>query len=210
MNRSTAKIAGVGAILGAMTGLAAAPAAAQQSEQDIAPSGVHVAVIAGFEGLGVESGDATVTADADSAVYGIAAGYDLSLGSAFVGVEGEYSTSDASTEFPTTFAGARDGLESSGQYYLGARGGFAVTPGIAAYGKFGYTALDTRSFTTAGSFADIEENATGLRYGGGVQVQLPGPLEARVEYRRSRYGDVGGDVGEVTTDQVVAGVGLRF
>ena len=185
----------------------ATPAMAQQNA---APGGVHVSVLAGYEGLDVESEDGSVTADADSAVFGVAAGYDLSLGSAFVGVEGEYSTSGGSTEFPNSFAGARDGLEADGQYYLGARAGFAVTPGIAAYGKIGYTALDTRSFTSAGSFSDIEENATGLRFGGGVQVELPGPLEARMEYRRSRYGDVGGDVGEATTDQLVAGVGLRF
>ncbi len=198
------------ATLGGLAGAIAATPAAAQDTQDIAPGGVHLAVIAGYEGLGVEADDSSVTADADSAVYGIAAGYDMSLGSAFVGVEGEYSASSASTEFPTSFAGAREGLESDGQYYLGARAGFAITPGIAAYGKLGYTALDTRSFTTANSFADIEENATGFRYGGGVQVQLPGPLEARMEYRRSRYGDVGGDVGDVTTNQVVAGVGLRF
>ncbi|GAB5348963.1 outer membrane protein [Alteriqipengyuania sp. 357] len=185
----------------------ATPAMAQQNT---APGGVHVSVLAGYEGLDVEAEDGSVTADADSAVFGVAAGYDLSLGSAFVGVEGEYSTSGGSTEFPGSFAGARDGLEADGQYYLGARGGFAVTPGIAAYGKLGFTSLDTRSFTSAGSFSDIEENATGLRFGGGVQVALPGPLEARMEYRRSRYGDVGGDVGEATTDQVVAGVGLRF
>ena len=185
----------------------AAPAMAQETT---APGGLHVSVIAGYEGLDVESADGAVTADADSVVYGVAAGYDLSLGSAFVGVEGEYSASGGSTEFPNSFAGARDGLDADGQYYLGARAGLALTPGIAAYGKVGYTALDTRSFTSAGSFTDLEENATGLRFGGGVQVQLPGPLEARLEYRRSNYGDVGGDVGEATTDQLVAGVGLRF
>jgi len=194
------------AALAAMAATGATPAMAQTE----APGGLYVGAIAGFEGLEVESGDASVSADADSVVYGIAAGYDLSLGGGFVGVEGEYSVSTGSTEFPNTFAGARDGLEADGQYYLGARAGFAATPGIAAYGKIGYTALDTRSFTTAGTFADIEENATGIRYGGGVQIQLPGPLEARVEYRRSRYGDVGGDVGMATTDQVVAGVGVRF
>ena len=198
-------------IITASIGLAAALAATPALAQDgSAPSGLHVAVIAGYEGLDVESDTGTVSADADSAVYGVAAGYDLSLGGAFVGVEGEYSASTGSTEFPNTFTGARDGLEADGQYYLGARAGFALTPGIAAYGKVGYTALDTRSFTSAGNFADIEENATGFRLGGGVQVQLPGPLEARVEYRRSRYDDIGGDVGEATTDQLVAGVGIRF
>ena len=103
------------------------------------------------------------------------------------------------------------GLEANGQYYIGARAGFALTPGIAAYGKVGYTALDTKAFTSAGSLDELEENAGGIRFGGGLQVQLPGPLEARVEYRRSRYEDVvDSQFGDLTTDQVVAGIGLRF
>jgi outer membrane immunogenic protein len=193
------------AIASAMT---AVPAMAQDS--NTAPGGFYVGALAGFEGLDVESSDGSVTADADSAVYGINAGYDLSLGSAFVGVEGELSTSGGSTEFPGSFAGARDGLDADGQYYIGARAGFALTPGIAAYGKVGYTALDTRAFTSAGSLGELEENADGMRFGGGLQVQLPGPLEGRLEYRRSNYSSVGGDVGDVSTDQVVAGLGLRF
>ena len=136
---------------------------------------------------------------------------NVSLGNAFVGVEGEYSTSDGTTDFPNTIAGARDGLDANGQYYLGVRAGVALTPGIAAYGKVGYTSLDTTAFTSSGSLSDLEDNTSGIRFGGGVQVQLPGPLEARLEYRRSQYGDVGaGEFGNATTDQVVAGVGLRF
>ncbi len=196
-------------IIALAVGALASPAMAQ--EQNVAPGGFHVGVLGGYEGLDVESGDGTVTAGADSAVYGVTAGYDLSLGSAFVGVEGELSTSGGSTEFPSSFSGARDGLEANGQYYVGARAGFAVTPGIAAYGKVGYTALDTKAFTSAGSLGELEDNASGLRFGGGLQVQLPGPLEGRIEYRRSRYNDVlDSDFGDVTTDQVVAGIGLRF
>lgn len=190
-------------------GSIATPALAQ--EQRSAPGGFYVGALAGYEGLDVESGDGSVTADADSAVYGITAGYDLSLGSAFVGVEGELSTSSGTTEFPSSFAGARDGLDADGQYYIGARAGFALTPGIAAYGKIGYTALDTQAFTSAGSLEELDDNAGGLRFGGGFQVQLPGPLEGRIEYRRSRYKDVlDSDFGDLTTDQVVAGIGLRF
>lgn len=188
-------------------GLMASPAMAQSA----APGGFHVGVLAGYEGLDVETSDGALSADADSAVYGINAGYDLSLGGAFVGVEGELSTSDGSARFPDSFAGARDGLKSGGQYYLGGRIGVALTPGIAAYGKVGYTSLDTKAFTSAGNLDELEDNASGIRLGGGVQVQLPGPLEARVEYRRSRYKDlVDDDHGKATTDQVVAGVGLRF
>jgi outer membrane immunogenic protein len=173
--------------------------------------GLYVGAIAGYEGIDVEAADGSASASADSAVYGINAGYDLSLGSLFVGVEGELSKSGGSTEFPSTFAGARDGLDADGQYYVGARAGVALTPGIAAYGKVGYTSLSTTAFTTAGTLDELEDNAGGLRFGGGVQVQLPGPLEARVEYRRSRYKDAGdGSFGDATTDQVVAGVGVRF
>lgn len=192
----------------AFAGLAT-PAMAQDA--NTAPGGFYVGAIGGYEGLNVESGDGSVSADADSAVYGVNAGYDLSLGSAFVGVEGEISTSTGSTEFPGSFTGAREGLEANGQYYVGARAGVALTPGIAAYGKVGYTALDTKAFTSSGSLSDLEENTDGLRFGGGLQVQLPGPLEGRLEYRRSKYNNVAdADFGDATTDQVVAGIGLRF
>ena len=177
-------------------GMVAVPGMAQA--QNVAPGGFYVGALAGYEGLDVESGDGSVSADADSAVYGVTAGYDLSLGSAFVGVEGELSTSSGSTQFPDSFGGARDGLDADGQYYIGARAGF------------GYTALDTKAFTSAGSLDELDENASGLRFGGGLQVQLPGALEGRLEYRRSRYDDIGGDIGDATTDQVVAGLGLRF
>ena len=184
-------------------GLTATPALAQ--------GGLYVGALAGYEGIDVEAADGSVSADANSAVYGVNAGYDLSLGSAFVGVEGEISTSGGSTEFPDSFSGARDGLEANGQYYIGARAGFALTPGIAAYGKVGYTSLDTSAFTSSGSLEELEDNAGGIRFGGGLKVQLPGPLEGRVEYRHSRYKDVAdGTFGDATTDQVVAGVGVRF
>jgi outer membrane immunogenic protein len=189
----------------------AALAAGTVSTPALAQSGIHVGAIAGYEGIAVESADGSVSADAGSAVYGVTAGYDVSLGSAFVGVEGEVSTSGGSTRFPGNFSGARDRLEANGQYYVGARAGFALTPGIAAYGKLGYTSLSTKAFTSSGSLGELKENAGGVRYGAGLQVELPGPLEGRVEYRRSRYGDVNdGTYGDATTNQVVAGVGLRF
>ena len=186
-------------------GLAATPALAQAS----APGGLYVGAVGGYEGIEVEAADGSASASADSAVYGVSAGYDLSLGSAFV--EGELSTSGGDTQFPSTFTGARDSLDANGQYYVGARAGFALTPGIAAYGKIGYTSLSTKAFTSAGTLAELEDNAGGLRFGGGVQVALPGPLEGRLEYRRSRYKNVvDGTYGDASTDQVVAGLGVRF
>lgn len=192
----------------AAASFAATPALAQSSG---APGGLYVGAVAGYEGVDLDAADGSASASADSAVYGVNAGYDVSLGNAFVGVEGELSTSGSSTRFPDSFTGARESLDANGQYYVGARAGVALTPGIAAYGKVGYTSLSTKAFTSAGSLDELEDNAGGLRFGGGLQLQLPGPLEGRVEYRRSRYNDVGdGAFGDATTDQVVAGVALRF
>lgn len=189
----------------------AAVAAGAISTPALAQDGLYVGAIAGYEGIDVKSSDGSVTADASSAVYGVNVGYDLGLGSAFVGIEGELSTSDGSTEFPESFSGARDSLKANGQYYVGARAGIALTPAIAAYGKLGYTSLSTTAFTSSGSLNEVKENASGLRYGVGLETQLPGPLVARVEYRRSRYKDVNdGTYGDATTNQVVAGLGLRF
>lgn len=188
-------------------GLVATPALAQSAPE----GGIYAGVLAGYEGINVESADGSISADADSAVYGVTVGYDYPIGSAFVGVEGELAKSDGTATFPDSFGGARESLESDAQYYIGARAGIALTPGIAAYGKVGYTSLDTTAFTSSGSLDELDENAGGLRFGGGIQVALPGPLEARIEYRRSRYKDLDdGTYGDATTDQVVAGVGVRF
>ena len=186
-------------------------AAGSVSAPALAQSGLYVGAIAGYEGIDVESADGSISADANSAVYGVNAGYDLSLGNAFVGVEGELSTSSNTTEFPDNFTGARESLDANGQYYVGARAGVSLTPGIAVYGKLGYTSLSTKAFTSAGSLDDLEENAGGIRYGAGLQAALPGPLEGRIEYRRSSYKDINdGTYGDATTDQVVAGLGIRF
>ena len=192
----------------ATVAIAAAFTAAPAMAQD---GGLYVGVLAGYEGIDVDSADGAVSADADSSVYGATIGYDLSLGNAFVGVEGEIAKSDSTATFPDSFGAARESLSSDAQYYVGARAGVALTPGIAAYGKIGYTSIDVNAFTESGSLAELEENASGLRYGAGVQVALPGPLEARVEYRRSEYDAVDGtEFGDAASDQLVAGIGLRF
>jgi outer membrane immunogenic protein len=188
------------------TGLTATPALAQANT---APGGFYVGALAGYQGLHVKSADGTATAKGDSAVYGVDAGYDVSLGGAFVGVEGEVSTSGGSNHFPSSFTGAYDGIKANAQYYVGGRAGVALTPGIAAYAKAGYTSLHTKAFTSSGSLAELKDNAGGFRFGGGVQAHLIGPIEGRVEYRRSHYNDVNAD-GDATTNQVVAGLGVRF
>jgi outer membrane immunogenic protein len=196
------------ALSAVVAGLVAPPALAQGNQS---PGGFYIGALGGYEGVHVKSADGTATASADSAVYGIDAGYDVGFGSAFVGVEGELSTSGGSTRFPGTASTAYDSLKADGQYYIGARAGVALAPGVAAYGKIGYTSLSTKAFTSAGSLAELKDNTDGVRYGAGVQAHVHGPIMAKLEYRRSHYNDVnGGTYGDATTNQVVAGVGVHF
>jgi len=59
-------------------------------------------------------------------------------------------------------------------------------------------------------YFDLVDETASVKFFGNV-YQLPGPLEGRVEYRHSRYKDVNsGTYGDATTNQVVAGVGVRF
>ena len=119
-------------LLASSAAIVTTPAVAQSN----APRGFYLGAIGGYEGIDVESADGSVSASAESAVYGITAGYDLSLGGAFVGLEGELSTSGSSTDFPDSFTGARDGLEANGQYFVGARAGVELGCGRDANACF--------------------------------------------------------------------------
>ena len=66
----------------AASGLAATPV---QAQDNTAPGGFYIGALGGYEGIDVESTDGSVTANADSAVYGVTAGYDIALGSAVAG-----------------------------------------------------------------------------------------------------------------------------
>ena len=189
----------------------AAIAAGLTTTPAMAKGGFYVGALAGYQGLHVKAADGSAKASADSAVYGVDAGYDLSLGGAFVGIEGEASTSGGSTHFPNSFSGAYDGLKANAQYYVGARAGAPLMPRVAAYAKFGYTPLHNKAFTSAGSLRELKDNAGGVRFGGGLQAQIAGPIEAKIEYRHSRYNDVNSaNHADATTNQVVAGLGVRF
>src|SRR5690606_7963397 len=70
------------ALVALAAGFAATPALAQSS----APGGLYLGALGGYEGIDLDAADGSASASADSAVFGVTAGYDISLGSAFVGV----------------------------------------------------------------------------------------------------------------------------
>lgn len=121
--------------------------------------------------------DVTAGVDPTDVTYGVGAGYDVQFGKVVVGVEA-----------------ALDNVFDRRDIAVGGRLGYVVNDNVLAYGKVGYA--NWRQ--VAG--ADIE----GLRLGGGLEVNLAGPVYGKVEYR---YTDFEGGLGK---HGGLVGVGIRF
>ena len=108
--------------------MAATPAMAQ--DRNAASGGLYVGALAGYEGLSVDSGDGTVTADGDSAVYGVTAGYDLLARQRLRRRRGRISRKAAARpSFPAVSPVRATVLKPDGQYYVGARAGVRADAG---------------------------------------------------------------------------------
>lgn len=121
--------------------------------------------------------DVTAGVDPTDVTYGVGAGYDVQFGKVVVGVEA-----------------ALDNVFDRRDVAVGGRLGYVVNDNVLAYGKVGYA-----NWRQAAGF-DVE----GLRLGGGLEVNVAGPVYGKVEYR---YTDFEGGLGK---HGGLVGVGIRF
>lgn len=120
--------------------------------------------------------DVTNGVDPTDVTYGAALGYDLQLGKVVVGVD-------------ATAANVFDRADLG----VSARLGYVVNDNVLAYGRAGYTSLDFGA-----------RSADGLTVGGGLEVNVAGPVYGKVEYR---YTDFEAGLGR---HGGLVGVGIRF
>ena len=160
----------------AALGLSAAPAMAQDF------SGPRFEVTAGAD-------DVTGGVDATDIAYGAALGYDLQFGKVVVGAE-------------ATAANIFDRADLG----VAARLGYVLNKNVLAYGRVGYTNLERpQSCNNARPAVCLASaNLEGVAIGGGLEVNVAGPVFAKTEYR---YTDFEGNVGR---HGVHVGVGIRF
>lgn len=201
----------------------AAPAFAQDS----APGGFRVGVVGGLDIVRPgDSENSRIQGDDQSiegALYGVEAGYDIPLGGAILGIEGEFSGSTAKvttdSSDPNYFGYGR--VKAGRDIYVGARLGFEAAPGTLVYAKGGYTNARLNVTADNGSTTRDENfQLDGWRVGAGVEKSIGRNTYAKVEYRYSNYTNADfqfangtvTDTFDVDTDrhQVVAGVGFRF
>jgi outer membrane immunogenic protein len=119
--------------------------------------------------------------DATDVVYGAALGYDLQFGKVVAGVD-------------TTAANVFEKADLG----IGARLGYVLNENVLAFTRVGYTNLERPA--VRGAAIDLE----GLTLGGGLEVNVAGPVYGKVEYR---YTDFNGNLGR---HGGLVGIGLRF
>lgn len=201
-----------------------APALAQDTGATF--TGPRVEAILGYDHVGagssVDNDNNRDDQSIDGLLYGVGAGYDVNLGSAVVGVEGEYTDSTAKSsrrDFTDQFGFGR--VSQGRDLYIGARAGILASPSTLVYVKGGYT--NTKLNVLAGDTnqsTDTSFKLDGWRVGAGVEHALNQNTFAKLEYRYSKYdsGHIdfanGATSSEFNVDtdrhQVVASVGWRF
>lgn len=194
---------------------AASPALAQEQ----APfTGPRVEALVGYDNL--SGGDDGVDDSVDGLAYGLGLGYDVQMGGATLGIEGEVMGSTTKLRgYDIDVPGDSARLRAGRDLYIGARVGYAVAPATLVYLKGGYTngKLNARYYTPDGGYFEDGQTLDGWRVGAGVEQKFnvfgPGGY-VKAEYRYSNYsnlniGDFNADV-DVDRHQFVAGVGVRF
>ncbi|WP_374597922.1 outer membrane beta-barrel protein [Sphingosinicella sp.] len=114
-------------------------------------------------------------------------GYDMPLGGAFVGVEGniDLNTADAG------------GLEAKWGWGASARAGFKINDATGLYGRIGYQ----RNKISGGG---VSAWGDGVRFGGGVETAISDKASLRAEFNHVNFED------DVINNQGVVGVLFRF
>ncbi|WP_420144074.1 outer membrane protein [Sphingobium sp.] len=194
--------------------------------QDVGPTftGPRVEGILGYDrtGAGSDVDNGTGDQNIDGLLYGVGAGYDVNLGSAVVGVEGEWTNSTSKSsrrDYSDQFGFGR--VKQGRDLYVGARAGILADPATLVYVKGGYT--NTKLNVLAGNTNESTDEAfklDGWRIGAGVERAINANTFAKIEYRYSKYedahinfadGSASSEFG-IDTDrhQVVGSVGWRF
>jgi outer membrane immunogenic protein len=119
--------------------------------------------------------------DATDITYGAALGYDLQFGKVVAGID-------------ATAANVFDRADLG----VGARLGYVLNENVLAFTRVGYTNLERPA--VRGRALELE----GLTLGGGLEVNVAGPVYGKVEYR---YTDFDAGVGR---HGGLVGVGFRF
>lgn len=193
-------------VAAAAVALAAFPAAAQQGPF----TGARAEVLAGYDN--VQDGGDGESEGREGFAYGGALGYDVQVGGAVLGIEGELTDSTTKARSNGAIvAGDRFTVATGRDLYVGGRVGAVISPVALAYAKVGYTnaRIETRYASGATTLED-DVNLDGVRVGAGLEYNISPTAYLKGEYRYSHYGEIEGYDADLDRHQLMAGVGFRF
>lgn len=173
--------------------------------QDKAPfSGPYVGAVIGWDHTRLAP-----QAKDDGILYGGVAGYDVNLNGLVLGVEGEYSDSNAKgTATDLLTVGDQLTVKAGRDIYGGVRIGGQVANNVLLYAKGGYTnAKGTAIYDDGVDLISASQKLDGYRLGAGLETSFNG-FTTRAEYRFSSYESFGGAKPE--RHQAALIVGYRF
>lgn len=178
--------------------LAAAPVLAQD---EVPFTGPRIAVTGGWDRINHDGENGS------GFTYGGTAGYDAAFGDIRVAPELEVTGSTQKSCFAE--AKIRHCERADRDLYAGVRVGYVVMPKLLLYAKAGYTNgrfSDRFSQTTGANTVTVTDhtNRSGIRGGIGAEYALTPRFFLTSEYRYSNYS------GDVSRNQVIGGVGMRF
>lgn len=192
----------------------ATPALAQ--DEDTSMSGFYVGGYVGYDHVTI-SVEGEGDGSKDGVAFGALAGYNVDLGGAFVGIEGEIG--DASTqqeEQDLILLGDEAVLSANLDLFIGGRIGVKASDKVAVYAKAGYARTTVKlAYDDNDGFAFAEsDELDGLRIGGGIEYAINNRISLRGEYRYTDYSNYkyeGEDTGiGANRHQVLFGVVGKF
>jgi outer membrane immunogenic protein len=172
-------------------------------------NGPFVAVEGGYNrdevgSISTSVGRAHVSRGQDSAVAGVAVGYDYTIAPRVViGAE-----ADALFGISDSFSGVNASIDPKRTFDFTARAGYIVAPHTLVYARGGYANGRVEATLPVGNTTVSRTNdRDGWLVGGGVERYFTDNLSARVEYR---YTDLSDGSGKFDRHQALVGVAYHF
>lgn len=145
------------------------------------------------------------------ALGGIQGGYNLQLGSAVVGIEGDYTWANMDGSSAVPGVSIRASIDTT--WSIRGRLGWLLTPSLMLYGTAGYGGIDVEaSAVVSGITLSGNARHNGFVVGGGAEMLLTRNLMLRAEalhFAVDSNGLAGGDSGGSAT-QIRAGISYKF
>lgn len=183
--------------------MAAAPAAAASFDGPYA--GVSVGYNHDKVGPKFDGAPLTRSVERDSAMVGIFAGYDWTLGSHLVLGAEVALNGPADNKLRGDRGIIPIAIDPRLAVYLSARAGYLINGKTLLYARAGCASV--RIHTSVGQAAMVSTSLDGWHAGAGVEYAVSQHINARVEYR---YTDVGGSGSNYQRQQALVGVAYRF